>query len=75
MPFRDREAKLAYQREWYASHRQRVIEKVRRRKYDRYGGTCKNCGARTIGDSKGLAAEYCSKPECRSVQFKGRLFR
>lgn len=70
-PFKDKDAKLAYQREWYAAHRQRVIAKVRRRKWERYGGVCVNCGRPTWGQTKNVPPpEYCGKPECRSAQAK-----
>jgi len=68
MPRKDREAKLAYQREWYAIHREQVIAKVALRKRTLYGGVCRNCGGPTQGPTKGKAAEWCSKPECASAQ-------
>ena len=68
MPRKDYQAKLAYQREWYARNSKRVIAKVSERKKNVYGGTCRNCGGPTIGQSKGQAAEYCGKPECKSAQ-------
>ena len=68
MPLKDREAKLAYQREWYAKNNKRVIAKVKKRKWKLYGGTCLHCGGPTMGQTKGRAARYCSKPECRSFQ-------
>lgn len=71
MPFKDREVKLAYQRKWYAEHRERVIAKVNERKRTVYAGTCKNCGGPTIGNSKNDRPEFCGKPECRSAQRRG----
>lgn len=72
MPLKDSEAKLAYQREWYArkGNRERVIAKVRERKWTAYAGKCLNCGATTIGQSKGQPSLYCNKPACKSVQHK-----
>lgn len=79
MPRKDREGRLAYQREWYAKHRKRVIAKVNKRKWTLYGGTCKNCGGPTMGNTKGETAEYCSSAGCVSAQRKalweqGELF-
>lgn len=69
MPYKDRETKLAYQRAWYAANREKVIASVNRRKWELYGGTCRNCGAPTQGTTKGVPPpEFCSKPGCRSVQ-------
>jgi hypothetical protein len=65
MPFKDRERKLAYQREWYAAHRDRVIAKVHRRKWTLYAGTCEICGATTSGDTKGAGATRCAKHKNR----------
>jgi len=68
MPLKDREARLAYQREWYAAHRERVIGKVARRKHTAYAGVCRNCGGPTVGNSKNHIPEWCSKPACASLQ-------
>lgn len=72
MPRKDRESYRAYMREWYArpENRQRVIAKVAARKHNQYAGVCKNCGGPTVGISKGQAPEWCSKPECLSLQRK-----
>jgi hypothetical protein len=70
MPFKDPEAKKAYMRRWYAEHAERVIAKVKARKWHAYGGTCHNCGGPTMGNSKGQAAEFCHKPECRREQWR-----
>lgn len=72
MPRKDKDARLAYQREWYAreENRKRTIAAVAKRKWTAYAGTCKNCGGPTIGQSKGQAAEFCGKPECKSAQRK-----
>jgi hypothetical protein len=70
VPFKNKDDKLAYQRKWYAAHRQRVIKKVHDRKWGLYGGTCKNCGAPTMGESKGKTSEYCGKPDCKSAQHR-----
>ena len=70
MPIKDKEARLRYQREWYARNREKVIAKVQKRKREEYGGICKNCGALTTGRSKNQAAEFCGKPECRRAQTK-----
>src|SRR5262245_56807852 len=69
MPRKDREKRLAYQREWYArpENRQRTIQKVKERKHTMYAGVCVNCGDPTVGNSKGTASDYCSKPECIKV--------
>lgn len=72
MPFKDKEAQLAYQRKWYAAHSDRTKKKVRDRKWNVYGGVCRNCGAKTMGETKGEGAEYCGKPECKSAQHKAR---
>lgn len=68
MPAKDKEARLAYQREWYAKNNKRVIAKVNARKWKEYGGVCKNCGGPTIGETKGKAADYCGKPACSRAQ-------
>lgn len=76
MPRKDREAKLAYQREWYArpGNRERVIAKVTARKYNEYAGVCCVCGGPTVGlNGPGSASRYCGKPICKSVQRK-RLY-
>ena len=74
MPYKNREDKLRYQREWYARHRERVIAKVAERKHTTYAGVCRNCGGPTVGQSPNDRPEYCSKPECASVQRRGRFF-
>lgn len=71
MPYRDVEAKRAAQRRSYARHAAEVKAKVRWRKWNVYGGTCRNCGGPTIGESKGRAAEFCSAPACASAQRRG----
>lgn len=68
MPFKDRETKLAYQRAWYAAHRERVIAKVAERKRTLYAGVCRHCGGPTVGSSKNKAPEWCSKQECAAAQ-------
>jgi hypothetical protein len=72
MPLKNRDAYRAYMREWYArpENRRRVIAKVAARKKRDYTGTCKNCGGPTFGTCKADIPEYCSKPECRSVQMR-----
>lgn len=70
MPFVDYEEKLAYQRRWYAEHREQVIEKVRRRRRKYYVGVCANCGGKTYGDRPKKIPEYCGKPKCASAQRK-----
>jgi hypothetical protein len=70
MPLKDKGAQLAYQREWYAKNSERVIKKVRKRKWHEYGGTCKFCGRPTMGASKGLAPDFCGRPKCRSAHNK-----
>lgn len=72
MPRKDHQAQLAYQREWYAKHPDRVKAKTKRRKWNEYAGVCGNCGGKTIGYSPGKAAAFCSKPECRSAARKGK---
>lgn len=61
MPFKNREDKQAYQREWYLreGNRQRTIEKVRERKKNEYGGKCVVCGADTVGETKGKTPRFC----------------
>lgn len=44
-----------------------MIAKVAARKWDLYGGTCRNCGAKTQGDWN-VRREFCHRPECKSVQ-------
>ena len=68
MPRKDREAQNAYQRAWYAAHRERVIAKVAARKHTLYAGVCRNCGGPTVGSSKNDIPEWCSKPQCASAQ-------
>lgn len=73
MPFKDREAQLAYQRAWYRrpENRQRVIDKVDRRKRVDYGGVCVNCGEKTIGHNKNRpGSAWCGKPACASASRK-----
>jgi hypothetical protein len=72
MPLKDREAQNAYQREWYAKNRKRVIEKVAKRKHEQYAGVCVICGGPTVGVSKNDRPSYCSKPACASAQRIGR---
>lgn len=73
MPFSDPEQKLAYQREWYAKNRQKVIGWVAKRKRTDYAGICENCGGPTVGSSKGKAPSFCGKPECARAQRIGRV--
>lgn len=73
MPFVDYETKLAYQRRWYAAHRERVIEKVRRRRRKNYVGVCRNCGKKTYGDRPKKIPEYCARPGCASAQRRAKL--
>jgi hypothetical protein len=68
MPLKDREARLAYQRAWYAAHADRVKKKVSDRKHALYSGVCRNCGGPTVGNSKNDIPEWCSKPACASLQ-------
>lgn len=68
MPYKDREKRLAYQRKWYAEHRERVIAKVTARKHTAYAGVCRNCGGPTVGSSKNDIPEWCAKPQCASAQ-------
>jgi hypothetical protein len=68
MPHKEHDAKLAWQREWYARNKKRVIAKVSVRKHTLYAGVCLNCGAPTVGVSKGNTPSYCRKPECRRAQ-------
>jgi hypothetical protein len=68
MPFKDYETKLAYQRKWYADHRERVIAKVRKRRRAHYTGVCRNCGRKTFGDRPKKIPVYCARPACASVQ-------
>jgi hypothetical protein len=70
MPFKDREQKLAYQRQWYAAHREQVIEAVTHRRRTDYAGVCRNCGGPTVGQSKNNRPEWCGKPACASAQRK-----
>lgn len=70
MPHRDRKERLAYQREWYAAHRDRVIHKVTQRKQTQYTGECVNCGATTVGNTPKKIPKFCGKPECRSMAGK-----
>ena len=72
MPFKDYERKLAYQREWYARNRRRVIAAVAQRRRTAYAGVCRNCGGPTVGSSKNSIPEWCGKPACASAQRKGR---
>jgi hypothetical protein len=73
VPLKDSQAKNAYQRKWYAAHRERVIAKVAKRKRESYAGVCLNCGGPTIGQSPGKAARYCKKTECRKEQWKEKI--
>jgi len=73
MPRKDRERRLAYQREWYAVHHEQVIAKVAHRKRTLYGGVCCNCGGPTMGDTKGKTHQWCGKPECASAQRRARV--
>jgi hypothetical protein len=61
VPIKDREKKLAYQREWYARNRKKVIAKVWLRKKTLYAGRCIVCGGKTVGQSKGQAPSYCQR--------------
>ena len=70
MPIKDREKRLAYQREWYAAHRDQVIAEVKARKRRLYSGVCRNCGGPTVGNSKNSIPEWCAKPSCASAQRK-----
>lgn len=70
VPRKDKAARLAYQREWYARHADEVIEKVMERKRTSYAGICQNCGGPTVGQSKGKAPRYCGKSECMSALWK-----
>lgn len=72
MPLKDKEEKLAYQRRWYAAHRERVIAKVRKRRRAHYTGVCRNCGRKTFGDRPKKIPEYCHRPACASAQRAGR---
>ena len=67
MPRKDKEGKLAYQREWYAKHSKRVIDKVAAYKKRELRGVCRNCGGPTVGMQKNRIPEWCAKPECASV--------
>jgi len=73
MPRKDREERLAYQREWYAKNSAKVKGWVSTRKHVDYAGVCRNCGGPTVGVSgPGSASEWCGKPACKSAQHKER---
>ena len=68
MPLKDRDAKNAYQRAWYAKNAERVKAKTALRKHTDYAGVCRNCGGPTVGYGPDYAPEWCSKPACASAQ-------
>jgi hypothetical protein len=68
MPFKDREARREYQRQWYTRHREQVIADVAKRKHTLYAGICRNCGGPTVGNSKNHIPEWCAKRECARAQ-------
>jgi hypothetical protein len=71
MPRKDKEARLAYQRAWYAKHREQVIAEVAERKRRLYSGVCRNCGGPTVGMTKKNIPEWCAKPACAAEQRNG----
>lgn len=72
MPLKDREARLAYQREWYSrpGNRELTIKKVGDYKKRALRGVCKNCGGPTQGMSYATIPEWCGKPECKSAHYR-----
>lgn len=72
MPFKDPDEKRAYQRRWYATHSERVIASVTKRKHTLYAGVCVNCGGPTVGQSKNDRPDYCAKPLCARIQRIGK---
>ena len=72
MPRKDKDARLAYQREWYARNQQTVMRWHRRYRREKCVGVCVNCGGPTHGDSPNRVPRYCSKPACASAQRRPR---
>jgi hypothetical protein len=70
--FANAEERAAYRKAWYdrPENKRTTIEKTTRRKYTDYAGVCINCGGKTVGLSKGQAAMWCGKPECKSAANK-----
>ena len=76
LPYKDLEKAREAGRRHYQRHREEEIARIAEMKRTKYAGTCVNCGGPTLGpNGPGSAPDYCGKPECRSEQRKGRLFR
>lgn len=71
MPRKDRQARYAYQRDWYAKNRERVMQAHRDYREKRCTGVCAHCGGPTRGDSPNNVPTYCAKPECAQARRQG----